>query len=214
MAIILSGGAAGTALLVDPNFGAARVAMRPIDTLGWNSVGVATGNLAGLAANAGLFSFRNISSNPIVVRRVGIGFVTTTAFTVAQSVSYGLLVARNFTASDSGGTGIAFTGANGKHRTSLGTPTSLDCRIATTVALGGGTRTLDTNAVAVQAGWSGAAGTTIVPALNNLLSHATGDYPIVLAQNEGLVIANLTAMAAGGAGVAYVGLEFAEASAF
>lgn len=214
MAIIQSGGAAGTALLVDPNFGAARVSMRPMDTLGWNSVGAATGSLTGLAANAGLFSFRNLSSNAIVVRRVGIGFVTTTAFTVAQAVSFGLLIARNFTASDSGGTGIAFTGANGKHRTSLGTPTSLDCRIAAAAALGAGTRTLDATALGMQAGWSAAAGTTIAPALNNLLSHATGDYPIVLAQNEGVVIANLTAMAAGGAGVAYVGLEFAEASAF
>lgn len=214
MAIIQSGSAAGTALLVDPNFGAARVTMRPMDTLGWNSVGVATGSLVGIAANAGIFSFRNISSNAVVVRRVGIGFVTTTAFTTAQTVNFALLVARNFAASDSGGTAIAFTGNNGKHRTSLGTPTSLDCRIATTAALGGGTRTLDANAVAIQAGWSGAAGTTIAPTLNNLLSHATGDYPIVLAQNEGLVIANLTAMGAGGAGIATIAMEFAEASAF
>lgn len=214
MAIIQSGGAAGTALLVDPNFGAARVTMRPMETLGWNSVGASTGSLTGLAANAGLFSFRNLSANAIIVRRVGIGFVTTAAFTVAQAVSFGLLVARNFTGSDSGGTAVAFTGNNGKHRTSLGTPTSIDCRIATTAALGGGTRTLDVNPVAIQAGWSGGAGTTIAPALNNLLSHATGDYPIVLAQNEGLVIANLTAMAAGGAGVAYVAMEFAEAGAF
>lgn len=214
MAIIQSGSAAGTALLVDPNFGAARVTMRPMDTLGWNSVGVVSGSLTGIAANAGIFSFRNSSSNAVVVRRVGIGFVTTTAFTTAQTVNFGLLVARNFTASDSGGTAIAFTGNNGKHRTSLGTPTSLDCRIATTAALRGGTRTLDANAVGVQAGWSGAAGTTIAPALNNLLSHATGDYPIVLAQNEGLVIANVTAMGAGGAGIATITMEFAEASAF
>jgi hypothetical protein len=214
MAIIQSGSAAGTALLVDPNFGAARVSMRPMDTLGWNSVGVVSGNLAGIAANAGIFSFRNISSNPIVMRRIGIGFVTTTAFTAAQTVGFALFLARNFTASDSGGTAIAFTGNNGKHRSSLGTPTSLDCRIATTAALGGGTRTLDANSIGIQAGWSGAAGTTIAPALNNLLSHDTGDYPIVLAQNEGLVIANLTAMGAGGAGLATVTMEFAEASAF
>lgn len=214
MAIIQSGGAGGTALLVDPNFGAARVAVRPTDTLGWNSVGAATGSLTGLAANAGLFSFRNLSANPLVVRRIGIGFVTTVAFTTAQVTSFGLFVARSFTASDSGGTGIAFTGANGKHRTSLGTPTSLDCRIATTVALGGGIRTLDATALGLQAGWSATAGTTIAPSINNLISHDTGDYPIVLAQNEGLVIANVTAMGAGGVGTAYVAMEFAEASAF
>ncbi len=214
MAIIQSGSAAGTALLVDPAHGAARVSVRPNDVLSWISVGAASGSLTGIAGNAGLFSFRNLSANPIIVRRVGVGFVTTTAFTAAQMVSFGLFAARAFTASDSGGTAIAFTGANGKHRTSLGTPTSLDCRIATTVALGSGTRTLDVTALGVQAGWSGAAGTTISPALNNLMSHDTGDYPIVLAQNEGLVIANLTAMGAGGAGIATVAMEFAEASAF
>jgi hypothetical protein len=214
MAIIQSGSAAGTALLVDPNFGAARVAVRPVDVLGWHSVGVATGLVTGLAAGAAVFSFRNLSANPVLVRRVGIGFVTTTAFTAAQMVSFGLLAARNFTASDSGGTAVAFTGNNGKHRTSLGTPTSLDCRVATTAALGAGTRTLDANMLAMQSGWSGAAGATIVPALNNLLSHDTGDYPIVLAQNEGLVISNLTAMGAGGVGVVYIAMEFAEASAF
>jgi hypothetical protein len=214
MAIIQSGSAAGTALLVDPAFGAARVTMRPMDVLGWNSVGVPTGNVTGLAAGATLFSFRNISANPIVVRRVGIGFVTTVPFTAAQMVGFGLLAARNFTASDTGGTAIALTGNNAKHRTALGTPTSLDCRISTTAALGAGTRTVDANSLAMQSGWSGAAGTTVVPALNNLLSHDTGDYPIVLAQNEGLLITNLTAMGAAGVGVAYVALEFAEASAF
>jgi hypothetical protein len=214
MAIIQSGSAAGTALLIDPNFGAARVAMRPIDVLGWNSVGVASGLVTGLAAGAAIFSFRNLSTNPVLVRRVGVGFVTTTAFTAAQMISFGLLAARSFTASDSGGTAIALTGSNAKHRTSLATPTSLDCRVATTAALTAGTRTVDANSLAVAAGWSGGAGVSIAPTLNNLLAHDTGDYPLVLAQNEGLLITNLTAMGAGGVGVATVAIEFAEASAF
>jgi hypothetical protein len=214
MAIIQSGGAAANALLVDPNFSAARVAVRPMDVLGWNSVGIATGALTGLASGAAIFSFRNLAANPILVRRVGVGFVTTTAFTAAQMVSFGLLAARSFTASDSGGTAIALTGSNAKHRTILATPTSLDCRVATTAALTAGTRTVDANTLTVQAGWSGAAGVTIAPALSNLLAHDTGDYPIVLAQNEGLVITNLTALGAGGVGVATVAIEFAEASAF
>ena len=57
-------------------------------------------------------------------------------------------------------------------------------------------------------------GTTIAPGLSNLFGHDTGDYPIVLAQNEGLLIVNLTAMGAAGAGTAFIGMEFAEASAF
>ena len=130
MAIIQSGGGAGTALLVDPTFAAARVTVRPQEVLGWCSIGAATGLMTGLAAGTPVFSFRNLSINPVIVRRAGIGFVTTTAFTTAQAISFGLQVARAFTTSDSGGTAIAFTGNNAKHRTALGTPTSLDCRIA------------------------------------------------------------------------------------
>jgi hypothetical protein len=213
MAIIQSGSIAGTALLIEAS-GAARVADFPIGVLGWNSVGAASGLLTGLAAGAAVFSLRNLSGNPVLVRRVGVGFVTTTAFTAAQMLSFGLFAARSFTASDSGGTAIALTGSNAKHRTTLSTPTSIDCRVATTAALTAGARIVDANALGLQAGWSGGAGTTVTPALNNLLSHDTGDYPLVLAQNEGLLIANLTAMGAGGVGVATVAVEFAEASAF
>ena len=139
MAIIQSGSAVGTALLVDPAFGAARISVRPVDVLGWNSVGAVSGALTGLAAGAAVFSFRNLSGNPVLVRRLGVGFVTTTAFTAAQMMSFGLIVARSFTTSDTGGTAIALTGSNAKHRTTLATPTSLDCRISTTAALGAGT---------------------------------------------------------------------------
>jgi hypothetical protein len=215
MAIIQSGGGAGTPLLVEAGVNAARVADFPMAVLGWQSIGVPTGLLpAGLAAGAAIFSLRNLSANSILVRRAGIGFVTTTAFTAAQLISFGLSVARNFTASDTGGTAIAFTGNNAKHRTSLGTANSLDARVATTAALGAGTRTIDANSVAMQAGWSGAAGTTIAPALNNLLSHDPGDYPILLAQNEGLLILNTAVFGAGGAGSAFIALEFAEVGAF
>ncbi len=214
MAIIQSGGAAGTSLLIDAVFGAARVTVRPTDVLGWNSIGVATGAVTALAAGAPVFSFRNLATNPIIVRRIGVGFVTTTAFTAAQIISLGLVAARSFTASDSGGTAIALTGSNAKHRTALATPTSLDCRIATTAALTAGTRTLDVNNLALVIGWAAAAGTTIAPGLNNLLSHDTGDYPLILAQNEGFVVASQTAMGAGGVGVAAIAMEFAEASAF
>jgi hypothetical protein len=212
MAIIQSGGGAGTPLLVEAGVSAARVADFPMAVLGWQSIAVPTGLITGLAAGAAIFSLRNISANNILVRRAGIGFVTTTAFTTAQLISFGLSIARAFTVSDTGGTAIAFTGSNAKHRTSLGTPSSLDARVATTAALGAGTRTIDANSVAMQAGWSAAAGTTIAPALNNLLSHDPGDYPILLAQNEGVLILNTTAMGAGGVGNAFIGLEFAEVS--
>lgn len=207
-------GSTGNVLEVDTTFKAARMSIRPSETLSWNSIGVQSGSVTLLAASAAVFSFRNISANPILVRRLGVGFITTTGFTVAQAVELGLMMARAFTVSDSLGTAIALTGNNAKHRTSLATPTSLDCRIAAAAALTAGTRTLDANNIGLQAGWAGAAGATIAPSQDNLLQHATGDYPLVLAQNEGLIVQSLLAMGAGGVGKFYLNMEFAEATAY
>ncbi len=207
-------GSTGNILEVDTAFKAARASLRPPETLGWHSVGNQSQGLTGLTANVPVFSFRNISSNPILVRRVGIGFVTTTAFTTAQIVDFGLMMARVFTGSDSGGSAILLTGSTCKHRTSLATPTSVDCRIATTTTLTVGTRTLDTSTIGQLGGWSGAAGTTIPVGTDNLLQHAAGDYPLVLAQNEGFIIPCLTAFGAAGVGRLYVNMEIAEAASY
>ena len=209
-------GTTGNVMEVDTTFKAARMSVRPQEVLGWNSIGSQTGNLTGLAALAPIFAFRNLGANPIVVRRIGLAVIIGTGFTAAQFVDYGLMIARSWTASDTGGTAIAVTGSNCKHRTSLATPTSVDCRIATTVALTAGTRTLDSNNIS-QLGGIALASTlsAVVPnSLNNLLQHDTGEYPLVLAQNEGLIVQSITAMAAGGILKALVNMEFAEAVSY
>jgi hypothetical protein len=206
----------GNGLEIDTGFRAARVAVRPPETGGWHSISAQSGALTATGAAVTAFSLRNLSAKLILVRRIGIGLIVTTGFTAAQKLDVALLAARGFTTSDSGGTAIAVTGSNGKHRTSLTTPTSLDCRIATTGALTAGTRTLDTLPLAQQAGWALAAtaGVVIAPAPANLLSHDTGDYPLVLAQNEGLVLTLPTAFSAGGIANLIVNLEFAETDSF
>jgi len=125
-------------------------------------------------------------------------------------------VARAFTASDTVGNAIALTGNNCKVRTSLGTLTSVDCRISAAAALTAGTKTLDTNDLGVVGGFAPTTttGVVIAPALSNLFSDDAGDYPIILAQNEGINIMNLTAMGAAGVGTLYVNLEVAEATAY
>lgn len=204
-------GADGTSIQsVDPTAKAARVSVRPIEVAGYNSVGTQTGLLTGLAANSAIFSLRNLSSNLLLIRRVGIGFVTITAFITAQRVDFGLTFARAFTASDSGGTVVPLTGNNGKHRTSLATPTSVDCRVSTTAALTAGTKTLDPLPLGQVVTWSGAIGASLSPAPDNLFSHNTGDYPLILAVNEGINIIMPTAMGAAGVGIAYMNIEFAE----
>jgi hypothetical protein len=204
----------GDVLGVDTAFKAARVSLRPPEVLSWNSIGAQTGAMTALAAAAPIFAFRNIAANPVMVRRVGIGWFSTVAFTAAQMTEFGLMVARNWTTSDTGGTAIALTGNNAKHRTSLVTPSSLDCRISTTAALTAGARTLDTNTLAQQAGWSIGSPMVVPASLNNLLAQDAGDYPLVLAQNEGFIIQNLLAMGAAGVVKAYVNVEFGEAASY
>lgn len=199
---------------VDPLMKAARISLRPPEVLSWNSLGAQSGALTGAAANAPVFAMRNIGTGLLMVRRVGIGFVTTTAFTTPQRVDFGLYPCRSFTVSDSAQTAIAITGNNLKHRTSLATFSSIDARISNTASITLGTRTPDTNPLSQAGGWSGGAGTTIITAQDNLLQHAAGDYPLILAQNEGLEIQNLTAMGAAGVGTFYVNIEFAEAAAY
>ena len=90
----------------------------------------------------------------------------------------------------------------------------MDSRIATTAALAAGTRTLDTNALAQIGAWSGGTGQGLVPVQNNFWDQYTGNQLIVVAPNEGLIIANLTAMGASGVVRLYANVEFAIASAF
>lgn len=204
----------GISAFIDNLHKALRVSIKPNESLGWNSIGAQSGLLTTVAANEAVFSFRNISANPIIIRRVGVGFLCSTPFTAAQKVDFGLMIARAFTVSDTGGTAIALTGNNAKHRTSLGTPTSVDMRIATTGALTAGTKTLDANTVGMVGAWVPAAGTIVNAAQDNLLSHAAGDHPIILAQNEGINIQNLTLMGAAGIGTLYVNIEFAEVASY
>ena len=189
---------------------ALRTADRPVEALAWNSLGVPTGLLTTVAAGGAIFSLRNTGANLILVRRVGIGFVTTTAFTAAQRLEYGLRSARSWTAADSGGTALSFASSNTDLKTTLSVP-NVEARVSTTAALTAGTRTLDTNYQGIVAGWSGAVGAVpVAPAIDNLLKHDPGDHPIVLANNEGIVIDNIVVMGAAGVGVAYINVEFCE----
>ncbi len=197
---------------VDTAFKAARVSIRPVDVINWLSYGAASGALTGVAANGPVFSLRNTGANLLMVRRVQVGFVTTTAFTAAQGLVYQLLKANGFTTSDTGGTALYAAGQN-KHRLSFTNITAApDIRIASTAALGAGTRSLETVSMGIAGGTSNGLGTSMP--MTALLSHDAGDHPIILAQNEGLVIANGIAMGAAGVIQWHVNIELAEVTSY
>lgn len=205
-------GFSGVVPEVDTTFRANRVSLRPAELIGYYSVSGASGALTGVAAAGPVFSFRNTGSNLILVRRITMGFVVTTAFTTAQGLDYQLFRANSFTASDSGGTSLFVAGQN-KHRNSFTNITSApDIRIASTAALTAGTRTLETNGMGIAGGSASAVGAAMSPA--DILEQDAGDYPLVLAQNEGFIIANGIAMGAAGVIRLQVSVEYAETASY
>jgi hypothetical protein len=149
---------------------------------------------------------------------------------------FDMMVARSFSASDTGGTGLVPFGVTktGAMRTSMGVSLMTDMRIATTAALGAGTRTLDSQVIAGARGFipptaisyvflpSTAGPLTAAPAVTATAVQGsapaplfTADqvsaWPLTLVTNEGFII-RATVPATGTWNFA-VELEWAELSA-
>jgi hypothetical protein len=208
-------GADGTTIVkIDPTFGAMRVTPRPLEATAWLQVSGRSNLMTGVVANGPIFSLRNASANLMLIRKVQIGFITSTGFTAAQYLDFNLLVARSWTAADSAGaTGaaITLTGNNCKLRTSLSALTSAAAFITTTGIITAGTRVVDSNAIGNYGQWFTAAGAGIGFGLTTIFDQGPGDYPLVCANNEGIVIqVGATAMGAAGVGYFTVMVEVAE----
>lgn len=199
----------GTVQEVDQPFNAARVAIWPGPEIACVSLGVQTGVLpTATPAGALLFSLRNAGSNLLLVRRVTVGFAIATNFTTSQRIELALTLARGWTAFESGGNLVSFAG--NRHRQAT-PPLNAEARVATTAGLTAGTgRAVDAQYFGLAHGGASAAVTTM-PA-TPLVSLDAGDYPLVLANNEGFVVTNGFLFGAGGSGVVYINLEIAEIS--
>lgn len=208
--------------------GALRTTNNPLDygTGGHYRYAAVTGTLpAALAANAVVFSFRwgspTFYAVPLYLRA---SFQTLTAFTAGTITDFGFdaFVGRTFTASHTGGTAATMTNNNGKARTSMSTsqlPTNGDMRIATTAAFAGAAGiTIDSHAFANSIGKANivnaAAGTEYAISraieLDYTAEMANGHHPILLAQNEGVIIRNRVVWPAAGTGVLRVQFGWAE----
>ena len=217
MALIQSG-VDSTLLTVDPTQKAAHVVIKPDELTGAYQLSLTSGNLTTVAAgtsSAGtVFSFRYApgGTTVCVVKRVSVGFVTTTAFATAQQMGFGLFAARSFSGADSGGTAATLSGNNNKYRTSLATTRESNINIGTTGALTAGTRTLDSQPLGTTNFWVSGLGTSLVN--TELLSYDPNDYPFVLATGEGFVIQNQILMGATGVGTLVVNVEWFEATSY
>lgn len=224
MAIQLQGNSGTIADVDGTTFRAQRVTPRPVDhgSLGAYAYGGFTGILpAALGANSEIFQFRWVDATRLaVIRKVRIAAsVTTTFFAAGVPVQIDLVKATAWSAQGTGGTGLT-PAALLKRRTSMGSTllASGDVRIATTAALGAGTKTLETLALSsVLAGGPITAslnGTIIAP--GTILWQAEvgdGEHPLVLAQNEGFVIRSV-AVPATGTWTAAITIDWAEVAAY
>lgn len=205
-------------------FRAVRTVNRPVDhgALGAYSLGVSTGILpAALAANSEIFQFRwTHASNLAVIRKIRISSsVTTTMFAAGVPCEIDLIKSTGWTVAGTGGTGLT-PAAMLKRRTSMGSTlvASGDIRIATTAALGAGTKTLETLSMC-----SILRGGPITGSLNGSIIDpgtvlwqaevADGEHPLILVQNEGFSIRSVAVPATGTWRMA-VQLDWAEVTAY
>ena len=223
MAIIQSG-SDSSLLTVDPSFKSARVAVRPPEGTGYYQLGAVTGNLTNttVVANGSLFSMRWAPANGriAIIRRVVVNFVQTVGWTAAAAQPVGLYVARAWTVSDSSGTQVTISGNTNKMRTTndpsfFSVPS--DVRVAGTATLTAGTRTIDTNPVSVGliAASQVAAASATYPQQTIMLHDVnTGDHPIILENNEGIVINNMTVWPAAANGFMSINVEWIEGTGY
>ena len=184
------------------------------DTLGHYVYANVTGTIAaGLAANSDIFQFRWTDSTRLcAIYEVSlVGMYQLTGFTAGAGL-FRMNIARSFSASGTGGTAATLTGDNQALRTSMGTSLVGDLRIATTAALGAGTKTYDSQSVGVYNKFILASANTQVFDEFKLWYTNPGDHPIILAQNEGFGIR--ATVPATGTWVVGVSVKWAELTAY
>jgi hypothetical protein len=224
MAIQVQGNGGVIAEVDGTTFRAQRTTIRPVDhgALGSYTYAGFTGILpAALAANSEIFQFRwQDATRLAVIRKVRISAaVSTTFFAAGVPIQIDLVKATGWSAQGTLGTGVT-PAATLKKRTSMGATLLAvgDMRIATTAALGAGTKTLEANSLSALA-----AAAPITASLNGeIIAPGTimwqaevgdGEHPLVLAQNEGFVLRSV-AVPATGTWTAAISVDWAEVTAY
>jgi len=159
------------------------------DGAGSYGIETVTGTMAaGLAANAEIVQFRWTSATALCsVEEISMWAGSIGAFT-AGFFRFRVVPARGWTAAGTGGGTATLTGNNAKLQTVKATTAVSQIRTATTIALGAGTKTLDSQGVgSIGGSVPNVAGDPLISPKGVLFS-ACPLQPLVLAANEGFVI--------------------------
>jgi hypothetical protein len=211
-------GNAGTVVEVETNTRAMRLVQRPTDVgaLGAYAMGLASGSMsAGLASAAQVWTIRNSTANAYVVRALTMSMGALGTGFAAGSGLFNLFFARSFTVNLGAGTAATVTGNNGKLKTAFATTGVADLRISATVILTGSSFTLDAQPLGgIQAAITTATNTVFIPTTSLLPGGAIQgqQWPVVLAQNEGLILQ--ATVPATGVWQFYVNVEWEELTSY
>lgn len=200
--------------------------LAPSTSLGSYRIAATSGTLAAaLAASAQLFYLRwTDATRFFVLHKFRARFQCLTPFTAATLTDFGFdLMKATAVSAGAGGTDLGAI-AKTKMRATMGASlldTAGLMRIATTAALTALT-TLDGSSIAQSVGdtqrVNPAAATEEArvndPTLEYIADLASGEYPLTLAQNEGLVFRNRTVWPAAGTGIIQIEMAWSEVSAF
>ncbi len=202
----------------------AHIIAKPTDigSLGQYRVSTITGTMAAaLAASAQVWQFKwTDATRGAVIKSIRTRFKTLTRFTAGTITDFGFdaFVVRSF-AAGGGGTTLTLTGDNQQMRTNMSASLG-QINISTTAALTAAT-TLDAHPFAQSFG----AGAQVTPSatvaneelpcdINYVARLGDGEYPLMLVQNEGVVIRNRVAWPVAGTGIIMVECVWAEVTAF
>lgn len=186
----------------DPTLKALKVAPRWPEADGFYFHSSRSGALAGAAAASVVWAFRWAHATKLCVfDLIRVRAIPTTPFTAAQEWGFDTVVGRSYSASHTGGTQFLPSGAGGwKKRASYPTSNVTEIRMATTAALGGGTVTVDASEFASDMAWELVAAATVPRSRISFDKDYTSgvDSPIILVQNEGILVRPVTALGAAG----------------
>lgn len=173
------------------------------------AVGMLSGAVTGVAANADLGGIVNLDDRPLAVRLSRLRWLTSTAFTSAQCLGFRVNKVYGFTAiHTTGGTAIqahhyyngGIGGLTTGQRIAL---TSLSSYIAATGAISGATYTAEDTDEPEQ--FAVSSGATLPGVFDDYVP--VGGLAWVLEKNTGLVLNNVVAMGAAGVGNLFWGID-------
>lgn len=161
-----------------------------------------SGALAGAAAASVVWAFRWAHATKLcIIDLLRVRAMPTTPFTAAQEWGFDAVIGRTYSASHTGGTQYLPSQAGGfKKRASYPTSNITEIRMATTAALGGGTVTADASEFISDLAWELVAAATVARSRVAWEKDYTDgvDSPIILVQNEGILVRPIITLGAGG----------------